>query len=79
MAKITLSTNGAYQGKEVQAVETAELHRFFGDVTADIAIITLTPAQAFSIAADLMYQAVDAGYCSGWHVQFPERKDEASA
>jgi hypothetical protein len=72
MATLTLSTNGAHRGQPVHDVEKAELHRFFGDVTADIAIVTLSTEQALAVAYDLLYQAVDAGVLTGWNVQFPE-------
>lgn len=84
MATITVSTNG--MGKrpyaapadeattpECHQVEDIENVRYAaGQYDRTLAVLTLTPAQAFGLAADLLYQAVDAGFCSGWNVQFPE-------
>ena len=80
MANLTISTDGVKhligsEPTECHQVAEIEYVRHWGDRMAQTVMLTLTPGEAFALAADLLYQAVDAGLLSGWNVQFPERAD----
>jgi len=82
--RLTLSTDGVFDAREVHDVEGISAGSRYLDTgraapeRRDTAVITLDNGQAMAIAADLLYQLVDAGVISGWNVQFPER-DAAAA
>ena len=79
MATLTVSTNGmgkrALAGTdettpECHKVEDIEHIRYVaGAFDRNLAVLTLDAHQALGIAYDLLYQAVDAGVITGWHVQ----------
>lgn len=83
MATLTISTTGLgvrpYGGGDVpdcHKVEDIEYRRYVaGDDDRNLAVVKLTPEDAYAIACDLLYQAVDAGVIAGWMVSFPERSD----
>ena len=79
MKRITLSTDGSWQGREVQDVKRLDFTRqYFNFETGeasrrDVVTVDMEPEQALAVAMELMYVAVDAGLISGWNVSFPER------
>ena len=79
MKKLTLSTNGLSRAgnecQEVDALDHSVLFRGESRDRVEIVTVDLTTAQAFAIAIQCMYIAVDAGIISGWNVSFPERED----
>ncbi len=73
MATLTISTNGEARGKECHEVKDISHTRVFSPDVNE-AVVQLDIEQAASIAYDLLYQMVDAGYIAGWNVQFEQRR-----
>lgn len=79
MKKLILSTDGTFQGREVQHVEAVDYRRQYHPEVRHVAEIDITPQQAYNLAAELLYVAVDAGVITGWSVSFPEPLPSAEA
>ena len=76
MKTITISTDGRFRGHEVHDVTEIHSTRQFGAKDErDVAEFKVTPQQAFSLAAELLYVAVDGGFIDGWNVSFPVSAD----
>ena len=78
MKTITISTDGRFAGRDVHSAESVDYRRVFWsaydgelDPPRDVVEFTVTPKQAFDIAIELLFVAVDQGLIAGWNVTFP--------